>query len=209
MNLMKTACLLCLLALALPPAHAGELDDYLGHVNGLRAKFEQEMFNSQTQNEETSRGYIAVKSPNKFRLVYNQPYKQIYVADGERLWSYDEDLEQVTVKSQQNLLANSPAMVLSNPSQLDRAYTVSAQGTENGITWFNLIPKTQDSGFEQVRLGFAGRNLFVMQLKDSFGQTTQLRFSELQYNPAFDPGTFEFTPPRGVDVIRDQPLNAQ
>lgn len=204
MKPMRILILVCLFA-PIPLVNAAALDDYLGHVESLRAEFEQKMFNNQSQEGETSEGYIAVKSPNRFRLVYNKPYKQVYVADGDNLWSYDEDLEQVTVKPQQNLLANSPAIVLSNPSQLDEAYAVSDEGTENGINWFNLTPKSQDSGFENVRLGFAGKQLYIMQLKDSFGQTTQLRFTELQYNPSLANKTFEFTPPEGVDVIRDQP----
>jgi outer membrane lipoprotein carrier protein len=194
----------CLLALA-PWARAASLDDYLGHVDALSAKFEQQLYDTNTQSKETSKGTIAVHSPNKFRLVYTEPYKQIYVADGENLWSYDEDLEQVTVKRQKNLLANSPAMVLSNPGALDQAYEVKDLGTKKGITWFDLKPKSEDSGFDDVRLGFAGKNLYVMQLKDSFGQMTQLRFSQLQYNPKLPSDTFEFTPPQGVDVIRDNP----
>ena len=184
-------------------ANATALDDYLGHVKSLSAIFSQFVFNESTQEPEESAGSIFVLSPDKFRLDYNKPYKQIYVADGERIWSYDEDLEQVTVKKQEGLLANSPAMVLGNPSGLKDAYVIQAQGIKKNIDWFYLTPKNTDSQFDHIRLGFTGKNLYVMELYDSFGQRTQLRFSELQYNPIIGSEKFTFTPPDGVDVIGD------
>lgn len=184
-------------------ACAKTLKDYLGHVKTLSAKFEQFVFNESTGEPDDSSGEIYVASPNKFRLVYNKPYVQVYVADGKRLWSYDKDLEQVTIKKQQNLLANSPAIVLSDPANIDRAYTVTAQGIKKHVDWFYLKPKSPDSGFDHVRLGFTGKNLYLMELYDSFGQKTELHFHQLQYNAKIPAGTFTFTPPKGVDVIGD------
>jgi outer membrane lipoprotein carrier protein len=183
--------------------NAKSLQDYLGHVNSLSAKFEQYVYNRATQEPNLSSGIIIVKSPNKFRLEYVKPYRQLYVADGDKLWNYDEDLEQVTVKKQKDILLNSPAMVLSNPSKLDSAYKITSQGSKNNVEWFLLKPKGADSGFDQIRLGFAGKNLFVMELYDTFGQRTQLKFSELFYNPAINSQQFNFVPPKGVDVIGD------
>lgn len=184
---------------------AASLDDYLGHVRSMTAAFDQYVFMESTQEPEESTGTITVLSPDKFRLDYNKPYKQVYVADGQRLWSYDEDLEQVTVKKQQGLLANSPAIILGNPSELSNAYVIQGQGKKNNIDWFHLTPKNVDSQFDHVRLGFTGKNLYVMELYDSFGQRTQLKFSELQYNPKISAATFTFTPPDGVDVVGDTP----
>ena len=183
--------------------NARSLQEYLGHVKALSAKFEQYVYNKATQEPNLSSGTIVVKSPNKFRLEYNKPYKQLYIADGNKLWSYDEDLEQVTVKEQKNLLSNSPAIVLSNPSNLESAYIVKAQGAKHNVDWFYLTPRDPDSGFDHIRLGFAGNNLFVMELYDSFGQRTQLKFRELFYNPSINAQQFSFTPPKGVDVIGD------
>lgn len=182
-------------------ANAKSLQEYLGHVKALSAKFDQYVYNKATQEPNLSSGNIVVKSPDKFRLEYNKPYKQLYIADGKKLWSYDEDLEQVTVKDQKNLLSNSPAIVLSNPSNLESAYTVKPQGSEFNVDWFYLTPRDPDSGFDHIRLGFAGNNLFVMELYDSFGQRTQLKFREVFYNPAINAQQFSFTPPKGVDVI--------
>ena len=184
---------------------AKTLKDYLGHVKSMSANFSQFVFNESTREPEKSKGYIAVISPDKFRLEYNAPYKQIYVADGVRLWSYDEDLEQVTVKKQQGLLANSPAIVLGNPAELDNAYVIKGQGIIKEVDWFYMTPKNADSQFDHIRLGFSANNLYIMELYDSFGQRTQLRFSQLQYNPTLGAEHFVFKIPKGVDVIGDVP----
>ena len=150
-----------------------------------------------------------VQSPNKFRLEYSKPYKQIYVADGKRLWSYDEDLEQVTVKAQANMLTNTPAMVLSNPAELDKIYKVKPQGMDEGVEWFHLTPLQSESGFDFVRLGFVERKLRFFEMQDSFGQTTQLHFTDLKYNTALPKDSFVFTPPAGVDVIEDTEIDTK
>ena len=197
-------CLLYLLLLVTPAlSSAKTLGDYLGHVKSLSAKFDQYVFNQTTQEPDTSKGTISVLSPDRFRLIYTKPYKQEYVADGKRLWSYDEDLEQVTVKKQEGLLSTSPAIVLGNPANLDKVYVVKGQGIKDNIDWFYMTPKSADSQFDHIRLGFTGDNLYVMELYDSFGQRTQLRFRELQYNPNLTQADFKFTPPKGVDVIGD------
>lgn len=183
------------------PVQAKSINDYMGHVKSLKAKFDQYVFNESTQEPEQSSGNISVLSPDKFRLEYMKPYKQIYVADGQRIWSYDEDLEQVTVKQQAGMLTNSPAIVLGNPAELETAYDVKHQGIDKNIDWFHLTPKNKESSFDHIRLGFTGKNLYAMELYDSFGQRTQLRFKELHYNPGMNAGDFRFIPPEGVDVI--------
>jgi outer membrane lipoprotein carrier protein len=203
-KILRVVLLLLFSSTTLPlSAYAGSLDEYLGHVKSLTAKFSQYVFNEGTQQPETSKGDIYVQSPDKFRLDYLKPYKQVYVADGERIWSYDEDLEQVTIKKQQGMLANSPAMVLGNPAGLKDAYVIQAQGIKDNITWFYLTPKSPDSQFDHIRLGFTGKNLYSMELYDSFGQRTQLKFSQLQYNPSISPDKFTFKVPDGVDVVGD------
>lgn len=182
---------------------AKTIKDYLGHVKTISALFDQFVFNESTGEPDKTSGRIYVASPDKFRLEYNKPYVQVYVADGKHLWSYDADLEQVTIKSQKNMLANSPAIVLSDPANLDKAYKVKAQGIKGNVDWFYLTPRSPDSGFDHVRLGFAGKNLYAMELFDSFGQKTELHFKELQYNAKIPADKFTFTPPKGVDVIGD------
>jgi outer membrane lipoprotein carrier protein len=202
MPLFRTAFILLMLSLC-NTVSAKTINDYLGHVKTISAKFEQFVFNESTGEPDKTSGRIYVASPDKFRLTYDKPYVQVYVADGKRLWSYDQDLEQVTIKPQKNMLANSPAIVLSDPANLDKAYTVKAQGIKGNVDWFYLTPRSPDSGFDHVRLGFAGNNLYAMELYDSFGQKTELHFTELQYNAKIPADTFTFTPPKGVDVIGD------
>ncbi len=203
MKYIKMCLILTIAITSSAPLQAKTIKDYLGHVKSMSANFAQFVFNESTQEPEKSNGTIAVISPDKFRLEYNTPYKQIYVADGVHLWSYDEDLEQVTVKKQEGLLANSPAIVLGNPTQLDKVYVIKAQGVIKHVDWFYMTPKDPDSQFDHIRLGFAGKNLYIMELYDSFGQRTQLKFSELQYNPKLDTDYFVFKIPEGVDVIGD------
>jgi chaperone LolA len=190
-------------------AWTASLKTYLGNVKSITANFEQRVQSETADKKNLSYGSLVVQSPNKFRLEYTKPYKQIYVADGKRLWSYDEDLEQVTVKSQANMLTNTPAMVLSNPAELDKAYKVKPQGVADGVEWFQLTPLQTDSGFDSVRLGFVERKLRYFEMQDSFGQKTQLNFNDLQYNPVLQKNSFVFTPPAGVDVIDDTEIDTQ
>ncbi|MBI3561465.1 MAG: outer membrane lipoprotein chaperone LolA [Gammaproteobacteria bacterium] len=196
-----------ILGLAATTASATSLKNYLGDVTTLSAVFQQttqgEASGKQQPKPQTSVGRLVVQSPNKFRLEYDKPYKQIYVADGKRLWSYDADLEQVTVKLQKDLLANLPALVLSNPADLDRVYNVNQEAKVDNLEWFRLTPKGKDSSFESVRLGFGEGKLAVFEMRDSFGQVTRLTFTSMSYNPSVSARQFQFTPPAGVDVIDD------
>ena len=126
----------------------------------------------------------------------------MYVADGKDLYFYDKDLEQVTVKAQQGMLENTPAMLLSNPGKLDQLYHVKPQGEEAGLFWYELTPKQDGGSFERINLAFKNNELRIMELEDSFKQTTRLMFKGIQRNPDLDPKLFRFTPPKGVDVIR-------
>lgn len=128
---------------------------------------------------------------------------QIYVADGQKLWQYDEDLEQVIVKPQGQILANSPVIVLSNTKNLQKNYHVEPQGSWDGQKWFLLRPKSADTNFEQVRLAFKGKKLSTMELKDSFGQFSRLKFQHVKNNPPLKDALFTFSPPEGVDVITE------
>lgn len=187
-------------------AHAAEpryLDEYFARMSGFSADFEQTLFTDEKVPSERSRGLIAVQRPDRFRLEYQHPYSQLYVADGKQLWFYDEDLEQVTVKDQETVLTNTPAMLLSNPDKLLDAFEVELLGEADGLTWFELTPKQKGGNFERLALGFGSRHLQSMELEDAFGQVTRMDFKNIRPDPRFAPGTFSFTPPEGVDVIRD------
>ena len=151
--------------------------------------------------KQKSEGVIIVKSPNKFYLEYNKPYKLLYVADGKKLWSYDEDLEQVVVKEQGKILIDTPAMLLGNPKDLTKSYHIERIGMSEGFLWFELKPKKDNSNFETVALAFEKNEIRAMEMRDNFGQTTRLLFSNVVKNPKISSKTFKFTPPKDVDVI--------
>lgn len=181
---------------------AGSLDQYFANIKTIKANFSQTLVQGKDQLQNT-RGILYVKSPDNFRLEYTAPYVQIYVADGKNLWQYDEDLEQVIVKPQGQILANSPITLLSNTKNLHKNYHVESQGTWDGQKWFMLRPKSADTNFEQVRLSFKGKILSTMELKDSFGQFSRLTFQNVKNNIPLEKSLFTFTPPEGVDVITE------
>lgn len=180
---------------------ASELTAYLNNLHTFQSDFTQSVFTPNNQTKQKSKGLIVVKSPNNFYLEYNEPYKLIYVADGKKLWSYDEDLEQVVVKEQGNLLINTPAMLLGNPKDLTKSYVIEKTGVIEGLLWFELTPKSDNSNFETVGFAFDGDKLVAMEMRDNFGQTTRLDFRNIIKNPKLAKNRFKFTPPKDVDVI--------
>ena len=181
--------------------HASELTDYFNNLTSLEAAFAQTVFAGNNAPKQKSTGIIVVKSPNQFYLEYKKPFKLIYVADGKKLWSYDEDLEQVVVKEQGDLLVNTPAMLLGNPKDLTKSYNIEKTGIDEGWIWFELIPKKENTNFESVSLAFANDQLKAMEMRDNFGQTTRLEFEKVLKNPKVANNRFKFVPPKGVDVI--------
>lgn len=182
-------------------AQASELTSYLKNLNSFQAEFVQTVFASNNVQKQKSKGLIIVKSPNQFYLKYNEPYNLLYIADGKKLWSYDEDLEQVVVKPQGDILINTPAMLLGNPKDLTESYTIEKMGVTEGWLWFELTPKKENTNFESVGLAFKGDQLKAMEMRDNFGQTTRLEFNKILKNPSLAKNTFKFIPPKGVDVI--------
>lgn len=183
-------------------AQAQTLQMRFSGLDSFSAEFTQKLFDADQVLQEETSGVLRVQRPNRFNLEYRQPYYQLYVADGKNLYFYDKDLEQVTVKAQEGMLENTPAMLLSNPGKLDQLYHVKPQGEEAGLFWYELTPRQDGGSFERINLAFKKNELRVMELQDSFKQTTRLMFKGVQRNPDFNPKLFRFTPPKGVDVIR-------
>ena len=181
---------------------APAIEDYFSNLDSFEARFVQRLFNVEMELEEESSGVIKIQRPDRFYLQYRKPYEQLYIADGKQLWSYDADLEQIIVKQQKNLLRDTPAMILSDPQNLQRQYRIEQHRDDDGLTWFRLIPKSTENQFEEVQLGFDTQQIRVMELKDGFGRITRLEFDDIRRNPSFAAGTFRFTPPPGVDVIQ-------
>ena len=199
--IFKKLLIICTFVLISLQLHASELTDYLSNLHTFQADFTQTVFAVNNQVKQVSKGVIVVSSPDKFYLEYNEPYKLLYIADGKKLWSYDEDLEQVVVKEQGNLLINTPAMLLGNPKDLTKSYAIEKTGVIEGLLWFELTPKQENNSFETVGLAFDNNKLVAMEMKDNFGQTTRLEFSKVVKNTALTKNQFKFVPPKGVDVI--------
>lgn len=189
------------------PAAAGrqKVEGFLQGLQSLQANFRQTLSDRAGQIVEEASGELAIRRPDRFRWDYREPNQQVIVADGARIWLYDADLEQVTVRKLDDTLSATPAMLLSGQGNLQDNFTVTQLSQEGAIQWVRMEPKRDDTDFKWVRLGFDGATLKFMQLADKLGQTTSLEFSQLQRNPAIDPSRFTFTVPAGADVIGDAP----
>lgn len=186
-----------------------QLDAFSKNLRSLCANFEQKVSEANNHTGKTSRGQMALKAPRQFRWDVSEPYKQQIVADGEKVWIYDPDLEQVTVRSQGTEEAHSPLTVLTDLSQLDRDFSTSEQGEHDGLTWLRLKSKDKDPQFEYADLGFDANGLQRMKFEDALGNNTEIRFSNWQRNPKLADGEFKFTPPKGADVVGDPTPAAQ
>ncbi len=195
-----------LLALVVPGAGASSLErfaEFISETLTARGEFEQKIFDHNLKLLQESRGVLAFSRPGRFRWSYVKPYAQLIVGDGARVWIYDEDLKQVTVKKLDLALGSTPAALLAGNNEAMRAFRLSDKGTRDGREWLEALPRDKEGNFEKIRMGFGSSGLEVMELVDSFGQTTVLKFASLERNPKLDPGLFRFSPPRGADVIGD------
>jgi len=196
------------LALALAPhlATASSLERFSEFISGTRTargEFEQKIFDSNRKLLQSSRGVLAFARPGRFRWTYVKPYSQLIVGDGSRVWIYDEDLKQVTVKKLDLALGSTPAALLAGNNDAMRAFNLSDKGAKDGVEWLEALPRDKEGGFTRIRMGFDASGLRAMELVDSFGQTTVLRFNALERNPTLGPDLFRFSPPKGADVIGD------
>lgn len=197
------------------PSYAADADagrqrveSFLRGLEGLQAQFQQVLTDRSGRAIDEASGVLAIKRPNRFRWDYREPYQQVIVADGSRIWLYDTDLEQVTVRKLDDTLSATPAMLLSGEGNLEENFTVTGVNNEGGVQWVEMEPKRGDTDFKSVRLGFEGDTLKHMQLADKLGQTTRLTFTNVERNPLLDPSRFTFRVPPGVDVIGSPSENA-
>lgn len=176
----------------------------------LQGKFEQQAFDADGNLRERSVGQVALATPRQFRWDYESPFPQTIVADGTRLWVYDPDLEQVTVRPQAHEEQSSPLAALIDPGELERQFVVTDEGEREGLHWVRLEPrKADDAGIAGARLGFAADALMQMEIEDSLQQRSVIRFQDWQRNGALDAKRFRFVPPPGVDVVGEQGDDAE
>ena len=168
-----------------------------------KARFAQMVLDKNMKTLQQATGIMQFSRPGKFRWEYNKPYEQTIVGDGAKLWIYDKDLNQVTVRKLDRALGSSPAALLAGSNEIDKNYTLTNLGSQEGLDWLQAVPKTQDTAFERIRLGFGKAGLEAMELRDQFGQVTVIRFADVERNPKLPPETFRFAPPKGADVITE------
>ena len=179
------------------------LKNLLEQTTTARARFAQIVLDRNMKSLQQATGTMQFSRPGKFRWEYDEPIEQTIVGDGSRVWLYDKDLNQVTVRRLDRALGSSPAALLAGSNEIEKSYTLSGMGSKDGLDWLEAVPKAQDTAFERVRLGFGKTGLEVMELRDQFGQTTVIKFSAIERNARIPPEVFRFTPPKGADVISE------
>lgn len=181
------------------------LEEFTTGLESFTAGFVQTVYDEDQRPVQESHGQAWLQRPGLFRWEYETPYEQTIVADGERLWIHDEDLEQVTVKKVERALGTAPIMLLSSSEPLSEQFEITDRGRREDLYWVELQPRVEDTDFRRIFLGFDDQALKVMELRDRFDQATQIRFHHVRLNPAIEPARFEFTPPEGADVLRGEP----
>jgi outer membrane lipoprotein carrier protein len=195
--------LLMLMPCVAAAASVDALKSLLNQTTTAKGRFEQVVLDKNQKRLQQSSGTMEFSRPGRFRWEYAKPYEQTIVGDGSRLWIYDKDLNQVTVRKLDRALGASPAALLAGSNEIEKSYALRAAGSDGGLEWLEAVPRAQDTAFERVRLGLGKSGLEAMELRDQFGQTTVIRFSDVQRNVKLPPESFRFTPPKGADVISE------
>lgn len=182
------------------------LDAFATGLHSLTGSFTQTLVDPNGNAGRTSSGTLALEAPRQFRWETTAPYKQTIVADGSRVWMYDPELEQVTVRTQSSAESHSPLTVLTDVKRMDQEFTVTEEGAHDGLLWLRLTSKAKDPQFDHAELGFGEDGLDEMVFRDQLGATTLIRFSDWKRNAPIPDSTFNFTPPPGADVIGDAPV---
>lgn len=176
-----------------------QLKTYFASARGARGDFTQTVVGQAGRKPQQSSGSFAFLRPGKFRWTYEKPYSQLLVCDGQKFWSYDKDLNQVSIKKIGDALGATPAALLAGES-LERNFVLKDDGAGDGIEFVVATPKAQDANFERIRIGLADNLPRTMEIHDNFGQVTLLNFQRFKSNPDLPASLFQFTPPPGADV---------
>jgi len=184
-----------------PDAGRQMLDSFLTDVITISGHFEQQLVDADDAVVEASSGTLDIQRPGRFRWRYDEPYQQVIVADGLNIWSYDVDLEQVTVKPQDEALGSTPALLLGGTAEVLDEFDYIGSFTDRGTLWVRLRPKDTSNGFNKVELGFTEDRLSRMLFTDNLEQTTLIALTDVSFNEPVDEAVFAFAPPQGVDVV--------
>ena len=216
--MMKTKKLIVVLSWPLVAASSWadglqRLEDFVRTVSSGRADFTQVVTaparEGQSARTKTSSGTFEFSRPNRFRFVYRKPFDQTIVADGQTLWLFDADLNQVTARKQAQALGATPAALIAAAPDLrlvQEEFSLQSAPNKDGLEWVVATPKTKDGQLQNVRVGFRAGSvtatLAALEILDNFGQRSMLTFGHVEVNPSLPAGTFVFKPPPGADLIR-------
>lgn len=192
-----------MLAAAAGSARADAVDtlrDFVRDVKSGRADFTQTVSSPDGARRKVSSGSFEFQRPDRFRFAYARPYEQLIVGDGRKVWIYDADLNQVSVRALSQAIGATPAALLAGAA-LERDFVLQAQPAQDGLDWVQATPRAKDGAFQSMRIGFRGKDLAEVEILDSFGQRSRLQFSRYEANPALPESAFRFVPPKGADVI--------
>ena len=186
---------------AVAPSGLESLQRFFNQVRNYTAAFNQVVLDEALNVIQESSGTLWIQRPNKFRWNYDEPYKQQIVADGSKIWVYDEALQQVTVRPLTGGLGDTPAMLLAGQGKLDENFSVGKLGSQGNLEWVQLKPRRNDGGFVTIRIAFEKGYIRSLEMIDGFGQTTRVTLRDGRENSKIDTANFSFTPPEGVDVV--------
>ena len=176
------------------------LKDFVRDVKSGRAEFTQTVTSPDGAKKKTSSGKFEFSRPNRFRFTYLKPFEQVIVADGQKVWIYDADLNQASSRKFSQALGATPAALLAGGS-LEKDFDLAAQPAKDGLDWVEATPRAKDGSFKSVRVGFKGKTLSAIEVVDAFNQRSLLQFSQFVANEPIKPETFVFTVPKGADLI--------
>jgi outer membrane lipoprotein carrier protein len=203
LRLRAFALLLLLVAMSADAASIARLRAFVRETQSFHASFTQTVYDAQGRQTAQASGEFSIVRPSRFRWSVDKPYKQLLIGDGDHVWIYDPDLNQVIVRKSDKALGSTPAALLSGRDEVEAAFEWRELPAAEGLEWLGATPKDKDAAFRELRLGFDAAGLAALEVFDNFGQRTVIRFSKLERNPKLDPSLFRFTPPAGADVVSD------
>ncbi len=192
-----------LLCAAASAAHADAVDtlrEFVREVKSGKSQFTQTVTSPDGAKKKTSSGNFEFARPNRFRFAYTKPFEQTIVADGQKVWIYDADLNQVSARKLSAALGATPAALLAG-GNLEKDFDLAPLPAADGLEWAAARPKTKDGSFESLKVGFRGKELAAVEIVDSFGQRSLLQFSQFKPNVATAADAFKFVAPKGADVV--------
>jgi len=182
-----------------------QLDAFSNGLESLHARFSQRVVDRDGREQDRSEGQVWLSRPDRFRWAYGGEFPELVVADGGKIWIYDQALEQITVRDQETATVDSPLSILTRPELLDEEFEVREVGADDTLQLLELRARDAEQEFERLLLGLRDGTLELLIVEDAFGLRTEFRFEGIERNPTLDPELFRFTPPPGVDVIGDLP----